>query len=394
MNKKFLSLFLAVITILSSLAFCISAYGRTIEILNLDSLYAAEIDGADDQVWFTYTPDESGTYSFLSFNIPASEAYLFIKEKNPETGAKEYIQLAYAKRDPNYLENDHNQLQFCLTYHLEKGVKYYFAAGWLLDSRTDGLMMVKLRCDSYDSTEIDYFTATCSAKLDVYTNGEWKTDSNGERYFYYDPLRVLQNTTVTITYKDGSTASATGSYEVDGYRISYSYDQEQNHWYTEKDPRYTGNIVTVKILDKTVDFNVVIVSSPMFSVKLQITDYVGNPVSGAKLYNNKSFIATSDSNGYIVFSSISGAGVYRITADNALPRTFNMVVAAVTSENDNTDQPIRIVTCDYKNDGIINAKDYAIMMKNLPEADFALKSEEFRSVIHMTASDYPDLTIS
>lgn len=108
MSKKIISLILAVVLAISCFAITFSAYGKIQELV-LDGDFQCEIDGADDLAWFSYIPEISGTYSFLSYNTPATEAYLFIKEYDSETDTKQYVQLAYSNSDPNYAENSHNQ---------------------------------------------------------------------------------------------------------------------------------------------------------------------------------------------------------------------------------------------------------------------------------------------
>ena len=124
MKKKLISVLLAVLLLLSCMSASISAFATTRPI-QLDVKVTNILDGAGDMNWYTFTPVASGTYSFLSYNVPASEAYLFVKEKDPETGKKVYKQLEFSNSDPNYQENGHNILQFCLTYYLEKGVKFW-----------------------------------------------------------------------------------------------------------------------------------------------------------------------------------------------------------------------------------------------------------------------------
>ena len=197
MKKKIISVILAIVTVISCFAVAFNAYGKIYE-LELGVKTTGVIDGEDDLIRFSFTPEESGTYSFLSYNVPATEAYLFVKEVDPETGYKEFVQLAYSNSDPNYQENEHSNRQFCLTYHLEKGVKYYFDAGWYLsDTRVSGTITVMLRCDEYDVV-FDRIEATCPIMIDVYSDGSFSTDSNGEQYFLYNLSKVIANTTTKM----------------------------------------------------------------------------------------------------------------------------------------------------------------------------------------------------
>jgi len=88
-GKKLISLLLALVLILSVCALALTAFGKSQE-LTLNVKQSAVIDGEDDLEWFYYTPEKSGVYSFLSYNIPASEAYLFVKEKTGLT--TQYVQ--------------------------------------------------------------------------------------------------------------------------------------------------------------------------------------------------------------------------------------------------------------------------------------------------------------
>lgn len=388
--KKALSILITAMLILSSLAFTFSAFGKT-QTLILNTKMTETIDGVDDVAQFIFVPDESGTYSFLSYNVPASEAYLLTREVNSETNQKEYVQLAYSCSDPDYQENGHNSRQFRLTYHLEKGVTYYFWAGWYLsENRTDGTMTVMLRCDQYDSN-IEKITISCPASLDAYTDGMWMTDLEGSKYYHYNTTRLEANMTVTIHFNDGEQISATGQEEINGYRIIYLHSQSTNHWYPQSDENYTENTFTVKVLDKTASMDVPINIGARFAVKGIVTDMLGNPIENAEIRNTQGSVAYTDFNGVFCFYTVPGDYLMTACSDNSLDRKFRVVVSAVADDNDFTSVAIQLCDYEYVKDGIINAKDYAVLKKVYPEKDE--EREYFSEVINFTANEYPELNL-
>ncbi|MCD7796350.1 MAG: carboxypeptidase-like regulatory domain-containing protein [Clostridiales bacterium] len=330
MKKKILSLLLAVTLAFSCLAMCFSAYASMTTLI-LDSKMCGTISDYDDLVWFTYTPDASGTYSFLSYNVRRSEAYLFIREKDPDTGAKVFTQLAYDESDlENYEANGHNQFQFCLTYHLEAGTQYYYAAGWYLsDSRDDGT------------------TSTVSGGAD----------------------------------------------EIDGYNIRYVHSQSTEHWYLEDDENYTGNVLTVKVLDKTADINVKIIEADTHLVSGSVTDMLGSLLKNAKLKIDSTTVATTDENGEYSFYYTSGQYAITVSADNAIARTVNASVSA-SGESNYTSTPIELCTCDYYSDSVINIKDFATIRQTLEGNELEAQLEQYEQTINFTSDDYPSLTIT
>lgn len=391
MKKKIISVILAIVTVISCFAVAFNAYGKIYE-LELGVKTTGVIDGEDDLIRFSFTPEESGTYSFLSYNVPATEAYLFVKEVDPETGYKEFVQLAYSNSDPNYQENEHSNRQFCLTYHLEKGVKYYFDAGWYLsDTRVSGTITVMLRCDEYDVV-FDRIEATCPIMIDVYSDGSFSTDSNGEQYFLYNLSKVIANTTVTLYYPDGRVSSSTGSETIDGYTIYYNHNQYYEHWYPQTDANYTGNYVTVRVLGQSVQMEIQIVTSSRHTITGRITDMLGNPLNGARLLYGSTEVAETDENGEFSFTYPPGQFTFTAACENGIARTV-VIVVSTSGDNDYTDRPIALCDFDYVSDSVINAKDYAEMLKTLPGDELEAKQETFLRYINFAKSDYPPLNL-
>lgn len=390
MKKKIISLFLALIIVTGSLTVSFVAFASS-RALILGTKITSAIDGEDDLCRFIFTPTQSGTYSFLSYNVPASEAYLFVREN--EDGKKVYRQLAYSNSDPNYKENGHNQLQFCLTYHLEKGVKYYFDAGWYLsDSRTSGNFTVMLRCDVYDS-EVETLTVLNDSKLSIYSDGEWQTDADGNRYFYYNISKIISNLSVTVTYADGRSVTSVGEDTVDGYKIDYKQNQAYVHWYPKSSPDYKSNILTVCVLGKSVDIEIEIEPNSMNLVKGKVVDMLKSPVQNAKIKLNGTVLASTDLNGEFWFYSNSSVLEYSVSIDNAIEREFTMLISVDDKKNDYRNLPIEICTVDFSGDGFVNAKDYVMMKKSLKGEEFEKSYLQYKKCVNFSKTNYPKLTL-
>lgn len=395
MKKRALAVFMALCVVISCLSGTISAYATT-RTIQLDVRVTNMLDGSEDMNWYIYTPEVSGTYSFLSYNVYASEAYLFVKEKDPDTGKKIYTQLEYSNLSPDYKENGQSGiLQFCLTYYLEAGVTYYFAAGWSHETTIDKStsMTVMLRCDAYGEKVIDSIDVSCPATLSAYIDGQWQKDTDGVSYFYYNLSRIMANITITIHYNDGSTSTVIGKDEIDGYDILFTHTQSVNHWYAQSTPEYTANTLTIKIADASVDFDVPIEISSMYAVKGTVVDTDGNPVANARIVssNSNSTLATTDANGKYYFASLTGKYNITVRCDNAVSRNVEMMVG--TGQSGNSFEPIQIVTCDYVDDEIINAKDYAYIVRNLSGSELDEKKEQFSNYINFSQDDYEPVTL-
>lgn len=400
MRKKILSVLLAVCIVWLSLSVSITAFAttRTIE-LNVKT--TNHIDGAGDLLRYIFTPEKSGTYSFLSYNSYASEAYLFIRERNPDTGEKVYKQLAFSNNDPDYKANGHVQRQFCLTYHLDAGTTYYFDAGWALDTtyteRGETEFTVMLRCDEYDEKVVKSIELSCPAVLDAYTDGQWLVDPSGTySYYYYNISKIMVNMTITVNYSDGNTSVVYGNAEtVDGYDIVYKHTQAYNHWYPQSTDDYTANTLTVQIADGSADFDVPIKISAMYGIMGTVTDYAGNPVENVKICESgTTTVAETDSNGYFSCSMISGLHKLTLSGSNIISRDISIIVSAATHINDYTGEPIELVTCDYVGDGVINAKDYSYIIKNLTDEELDRQKAQFGNAINFTKADYKTLVLT
>lgn len=384
MKKKVISLVLAIIIVISSLAVSFSAFASSQE-LYLNVKTAAIMNGKNDLEWFFYTPDQSGWYSFLSYSVPLCEAYLFVKEIDPETGAKKYVQLAYATEDPDYEKNDHNYLQFCLTYHLEAGTTYYYAAGWCLQSTTVKNLTVMLRCDSYDEHAIDSIEILDMPVLDAYTGGEWRTDADSKDYYHYDMSKIIRNSTIKVNFSNGTSQTVTGKSEVNGYQINFIENQYQDHWYPDSDICYTGNLVTIKILDKTASYHIKLNNKGLYYVAGKIVDFNGAPVENAQVTIGH-ISATTDSDGFYWMSSLPGNYNIEIKTDKSID--YKSTITVIPGNNDSSDTPLAICNCNYVKDDYINAKDYAYILNNLSSTELEAAKAEFSKAINFSSADY------
>lgn len=391
-KTKIIAIFMAIVFVFVCLASAVSVMGQT-RTITLDTEVTDTTDGSEDLLWYKYTPEKSGMYTFLSLTTRKAEAYLFTKETQPD-GSKLYVQHAYSSSSPNYLEyGQTNSSQFCLTYHLEAGTTYYYAAGWRLASTIDKEMKVKLICEGYDDNLIEKIEATCAANLTWYTDGQWLTDKNGAQYFNYNISRVISNTTVTIYYTDGTTKSATGVYDIDGLTVNYTHDQINNHWYVESDALYTANELTVTVLDKSATINVNIQESELHPIKGKVVDYTtGQPIENANICIQSQTVATTDENGNFAFTSAAGGYTCTITCENSLDNVFPLIVVAEAGANDHTSTPYKLMTGDFVDDEVINVKDIVTVKRSttMTEAEKTARLAELNSLLSATKDIYKE----
>ena len=371
--------FLVVIAILAfSLAFCLNGFAKTNTDISLDVLYIDTTNGGEDKVWYTFTPQESGNYAFISYSVGKSEAYLFTRTIN-EDGSKTYNQIAYAPaKDDNNKEHfynfsylgtnyTHGSTAFYMPCYLKAGTKYYFAAGWAYDSTSSGSIRARLTNIDYDDVSIESINVSCPSVLSAYTDGEWQIDDNGENYFHYSYSKIIQNMTITVKYKDGTESTAAGTSDtIDGYSISFNQKQNINHWYPQNSDEYVKNTLTVTVGTVSTDYDVVIITSAMFGVKGRVVDYVTNePIANASIAINSQAVATTDKNGNFAFVYSAGNFNISIRTINSVDYFGTLLVDANNASNNNhTANPYKLANCDYVNDEIINAKDYAYAKKN------------------------------
>lgn len=421
-KKAVLSL-MTIALIISSLAFSFSAYATTYQELTLNKIYSASISGGDDMIWYTYTPRESGTYSLISYSSGKTVAYLYVRTTNPD-GSRTYTGLAYAPAsDPNYQEEGiqyfydeaannkkytHYSTSFRLTYHLDAGTKYYFSAGYPYESTSSGTINTLLRQDSVDSDikTVTDVSVACDSRLYRYCDGEWKTDSDGKRYYKYNISKITQNMTITLHYSDGTSLSAKGVDVIDGYNVRYTFNQEERHWYADTDLRHTQNILTITVNNISCDFDVPIEVGPNYNVRGVITDYTnGEPVAGARIYAKELYLADenvdevylgeTDNNGEFHFNYGCGTYFLTIERDDAYTREIMLTISQTSALNDHRATPIPLFTGDYVRDGIINGKDvvYISKMFSAEIKDKEMEKSCNQFAIRETDNFYKELSI-
>lgn len=381
MKKKILSVALVLVIVISSLAVSLTAFASA-QVLLLDLTTSAKLSGSEDMAWFIYTPDKSGTYTLRSYNVPATEAYLFVKERDPETGQKKMIQLAY-----NAAKTTDKNRQFCLTYHLEAGVTYYYAAGWYLPSREGDSIVVKLVCDSVDRTDVERIEASCPVTYEIGLNCSVQKDSDGNQYFHYDLNRIIVNTRITVYYEDGTSVSALGNETIDGNRFTFKDNQYYDHWLPSNDYPDHRNVLTIEYLDKSTEIDIPITGSARYEFKGYVMDFAGQPIENATLTINNSRYYTN-SQGF--FSIYVPGGVYdlRISSDTSIDRIIPVTIAANNTDNDYTASPFKLCNCDYIKDGYINAKDFAYIRKNLTGDALTAAENEFHNSVNFDKEQY------
>lgn len=392
-EKRLISFSLVIAIVLCLFSAGINAFAKSQRLI-LDVMYSDTLSGNEDLIWYIYTPEVSGTYSFLSFNVPHSEAYLFTKESNEDQTQKVMTQLAYSSMSPDFRARGQGGIiQFCLTYHLEAGTTYYYAAGWWSSERSGGTMNVKLTCDEYDDVSIERIDLSSLVSFEENTNGTWETDSSGQEYYSYNYSRILSNLTVKVTYKDGTVSTVTGKDEIDGHPIVYSTNQAEEHWYPESNENYTGNVITVTIMGFSADYNAVITESTYKSVKLKVVDYsMGVALSGVTLECDGQS-AVTDANGIAELSLLRGDNSVTVSDMFAIKRTVTVNPNIEGNILNFTSQEIRLVTGDYNGDGVINGKDYAYILKNFKGDTLAYEKIKFKKQINFKEDSYPQLKI-
>lgn len=384
MKRKVISIILSIVIIISSLAASVSAFASSQE-LYLNIKTSAVMSGKDDLEWFYFTPEQSGLYSFLSFNVPRSDGYLFIKDIDKTTGEKKYIQLAYSNHDPNYKQNDHNELQFCITYHLEAGTTYYFAAGWWLSSQTRTTFTVMLRCDSYDEEAIESIEILDMPDLEAYTGGEWRTDARGKSYYHYSLARIIKNSTIKVDFTNGTSVTAVGQSAINGYQLNFLDNQYTTHWYPVDDEDYSGNTIVVEILNKSARHSINIIIGSRYSVKGKVVDLNNQPVENALVTIDLTTCVTGSDG---VFSIYCPSGVYPIEIKTSSSVDYKGTISINTSENDLRSNPFTICNCNYVKDGYVNAKDYKYINKKLTGSEQTKALSEFPKAINFTSNSY------
>lgn len=388
MKKKLISILMVLVIILSSFALSLTAYANSQELI-LNQQKTTLISGYGDLEWFYYTPDQSGLYTFMSMNVNRSIGYLCLKENNPETGMPEIKTIAYggAFSDPNYRANGHNEFQFAITYHLEKGVTYWLAVGWEYMDTTRAQYNVYLRLDSYDENAIESIELINVPELTAYVDGEASVDAKGKSYFRYDISKIIRNATIIIHYSNGTSSQpAKGQEVIDGYRIKWIDNQIEKHWYPDADPEHTQNIIGVSVLDKTTTYDVKLNIEAMTFISGRVVNLAGQPVGNASILFDGLRKAYTDENGDFRF--YCSAGVKNLVIKTATSIDYEKTIVVSTISDDMSGLNYVICNCDYVKDGYANAKDFSYIRHNFTGAKYEKLVEEYQASINFSKSDY------
>lgn len=396
MKKKILSVMLAICVLIPCVATALFAYAQgDIINLSLNVKVASKIDEVGDVVWYQYTPTITGTYSFLSYSVPETEAYLYVKSVDESTGEESFEQLDYARIDKeNYVDNEHNRNQFCLTHHLEAGVTYYFTAGWHYEKTYPVSLTVMLRCDSYDQQIVDHLEIFSDVELSAYNDGQWTEGNDGELYYLYNLSKIISSMVINVYYCDGRVVGGTGATKIDGYQVMFNHTQSANHWYPQSSDLYSANTLRVSFLDAYVDLDINIASSDYQPIKGNVVDDAGNGIMSAKIYVDGTKVATSDRYGRFAFSVEVGAHDMEVASSNSVARKGTIDISKVDLANDFSDIKVDLVNIDYVDDDVINAKDFAYITKNFSDTQLEQLTQQFEGLINFDTLDYPPLTYS
>ena len=210
-----------------------------------NSFWAGSEGGTSEQA--SFTPSESGLYTFRSFFFIDATFRLYDSEENV------------------IAEDDPFNRSFFITWHLEAGETYYLRADWG-DAYTNGQIdLVVSRCpieaiEFHDLKIVEGYNCSETSYNDPDT-GEYKT----YRIYDYTP-------TYTVELSDGSTVDGSGnSFEIDGieYYLTFADDQV-NHVNTWE---IGEHMVTATFFGMSDAFTVEIVDCPVVSVEVESKPY-------------------------------------------------------------------------------------------------------------------------
>ncbi len=160
MNKlrKILSLTLAVLMVLLSVPFSVSA-ANEYEITEGQTLNVRI--NSDEITYIKFVPTVSGVYSFFAISDDDTYGYLFDENKNQITG-----------------NDDGDDLDFKVTYDLYRDTIYYFGARYLDEGQSGSfdvcLTVDEIFCDHLNTEDFEAKEATCDSE--GYTSGTYCND--------------------------------------------------------------------------------------------------------------------------------------------------------------------------------------------------------------------------
>lgn len=217
---------------------------------------AASTSEAYETVWFSFTPEESGVYTFTA--LSDGDTY----------GVVYYSSMSWMT--DNYDSGIGNNFQiFC---DLTGGETYYLEVSFEYGEVGSFQALV----DYTPLESITFSPVTVIAGTDGYTTQDWNPET-GEydlEYYYFSEWSTTRRSTYTATFRDGTVITGSGSLSYGGNDYSFSYSGEQsyaNQW-------TPGNTYTQHIycMGRSAEMSVTVVESPVASISFTPVSVVKN----------------------------------------------------------------------------------------------------------------------
>ena len=250
--------------------------------------------GSENEVTISYMGVEATTYATVienpveSLTVIDPTSYRFIENtngstdsrRNPDTGEYEDF-FSYSVRT-NYIEDALVQINFkdgtTATANIGDEVDGYYLSyytnqyskPWTVGSNNE-VFVTYMGVETTMNVEVIenpvagisvltpstyVYTENLDGNwVDYYRDGEWQY-----RYFDYE-LEYLEDTVISINYKDGTTATANVGDEVEGFEVECYNDFRENPWTVG-----SGNTVTISYLGAETTMNVTVAESPIESL--------------------------------------------------------------------------------------------------------------------------------
>ncbi len=213
--------------------------------IELDVETQANISVSGEKAFFSFIPETSGNYSFAAF-AEGEDTFGHLYDSNLEQLCE---------------NDDSNSINFVVSYNLEAGEKYYFAARYYSSERTGSFPVMLSKAPTITSIEF--------RPIEIIANDE-NCGNENETYFQYYWWNRLSYT-VTIDGKKYDGDGLWFEYEGKGYEFKYSDDQRENPW-------SVGNtyVKTVSLLDCSAPVSVSIVDTPIKSIDMKPLTFIEN----------------------------------------------------------------------------------------------------------------------
>ncbi len=246
--------------------------------IDVDETKKAVVSKKGEMVYFQFTPSESGVYTFTSDTSKDTYGYLYDSDFSE-----------IANDDDGGIDNN-----FRITYNLEAGETYYFAARYYSSNNT-GSFKVKLTkvpaVIDVQITPIEIIKET-GGNWDEY----WTEDEDGnEEYVEYYHYHWYNKLSYTITFDNGDKSQGFGTYfdyDGEGYYIDWHGTQGGNNTWTVGNTYYP----TISVLGYSCEVPVTIIDTPIESIEVEPI----NMVKDTDGYWDEDWIEDEDGNEEIV----------------------------------------------------------------------------------------------